>query len=213
MNPLAYFALFTFRSTGLRYGTLCAAMLLSAATAFASPGAHGPNGEHLDGPAQASGTASAVPRIEANSDAFELVGRLQGGELSILISRYDTNEPVLNAKVEVESGALKASAKFHADMGDYAVDNAAMLKALAAPGDHAVVISIVADDASDLLDGTLSVPDASAGDHGHAHDDSHAHGVSPLLWAVLGLVFVAVLGWLVERSRKAAVSPFAGGTK
>ena len=41
-----------------------------------------------------------MPSFEARSEAFELVGRLQGGELSILINRFATNEPVLNATVE-----------------------------------------------------------------------------------------------------------------
>lgn len=72
------------------------------------------------------------------------MGRLQGGELSILINRFATNEPVLNATVEVETGNLKAPAKFHADMGDYAIDDANMLKALAAPGDHPMVVTVLA---------------------------------------------------------------------
>ena len=74
--------------------------------------------------------------MEAKSETFELVARLGGGELSILIDRFETNEPVLNAQVEVESGKLKAVAKFHADQGDYAVDDAALLGALGQPGAH-----------------------------------------------------------------------------
>ena len=66
-----------------------------ALPAAASPGAHGPNGEHLDGPAAAL-AGGAAPRIETFTEAFELVGRLSGGELSVLVDRYETNEPVLN---------------------------------------------------------------------------------------------------------------------
>ena len=84
-------------------------------------------------------------RVEANSDLFELVATLAGGELSILIDRFATNEPVLQAQVEVESGALKALAKFHADIGYYAVDDPAMLKKLSTPGEHPLVITVLAN--------------------------------------------------------------------
>ncbi len=174
---------------------------------MASPGAHGPNGEHLDASGQAVGPGGAVPRIEAHSEAFELVGRLQGGEFSMLINRYETNEPVLNATVEVETGGLKASAKFHADMGDYAVDDAAMLKALATPGDHALVISILVGSESDLLDGTLNTPDAATDNH------AHTHGVPVAAWVALTLVLLGLSGWFVHRKRKAAMSSFVGGAQ
>lgn len=197
------------RCAGVLYRAVCLALLITGANAIASPGAHGPNGEHLDAPGQAVGGGGVVPRIEAHSEAFELVGRLQGGELSILINRYETNEAVLNATVEVEVGALKASAKFHADMGDYAVDDAAMLKALAAPGDHAMVISILAGTESDLLDGALNVPDAATAEH----NDGHAHGVPVAAWVSLALMLLAAMGWLVARKRKAAASAFVGGAR
>lgn len=57
--------------------------------------------------------------------------QLQGGELSILIDHCDSNEPVLGAGLEVESGALKALATFRAESGDCVVTDAAFLKALA----------------------------------------------------------------------------------
>lgn len=189
-----------------------AAFLLSGLPAFAAPGAHGPNGEHLDAPAQASSAGGSVPRIEAHSETFELVGRLQGGELSMLINRYATNEPVLNATVEVESGSLKAPAKFHADMGDYAVDDADMLKALAAPGEHSLVITVLAGTDTDLLDGALTVPGAAAGDHGHSHDEGHAHGPSRTVWLALALVVLVTVGWLFGR-KKTAVSSSVGGAQ
>jgi hypothetical protein len=145
-------------------GAVVAALL--ALPAFAGPGAHGPNGEHLDGPAQQSATSSAVPKLEAKSEEFELVAVLGGGELSILVDRFETNEPVLNARVEVESGPLKAVARFHADHGDYAIDDPAFVQALGQPGEHALVFTVAAGKDVDLLDGTLKVAAAMpAGDH------------------------------------------------
>ena len=71
-------------------------ILFHAAFAVASPGAHGPNGEHLDSPAQTASGTNAVPRMEAKSEAFELVGQLRDHEFSMLVNRFETNEPVLD---------------------------------------------------------------------------------------------------------------------
>ena len=144
-------------------------LMAMAGMAFAAPGAHGPNGEHLDSAATAGGTSPEAARFEAQSETFELVGLLQEGELSILINRYETNEPVLDAKVEVETGDIRASAKFHADLGDYAVDDPALLQALTKEGSHPLLITIVAGQDSDLLDGTLRV---RAPDPGHPHEQA-----------------------------------------
>ena len=125
-----------------------------AASRWPAPGAHGPNGEHLDEKTQSTAGA-ALPRVEAKSELFELVAQLKRGELSILVDRYETNEPVLNAKLDVESGTLKATAAFRAEAGDYVVTDAALLTALATPGEHALVFTLVAGIDADLLDGTL----------------------------------------------------------
>lgn len=161
--------------------------VLSMSAAFAAPGAHGPNGEHLDAPGgQAQGTSG--PRVETFTESFELVGKVQGGELSILIDRYETNEPVLNATLEVEANGLKAPAKFHADLGDYAVDDAKFLEALAVPGKHAVIFTLTAGGESDLLEGTLEVKAAD-------HTDDHSHALTR--WAVAGGLVAAALTALV----------------
>jgi hypothetical protein len=176
---------------------LAAALL--AQPALAGPGAHGPNGEHLDGPAAAAqAPTSAVPRLETHSEDFELVGTLSGGELSLLIDRYETNEPVLGATVEVEFEGHKALAKFHDDHGDYAVADEAFLKALSAPGAHALVFTITAGEQADLLDGVLTVTaQAAADDHGHDHAST-----SQLPWLAGGLVVLTALAggrWLLRR--------------
>lgn len=192
-------------------------LIIAAATVptLASPGAHGLDGEHLDGPANAAGGAAVVPKMEAKSEQFELVATLGGGELSILIDRFETNEPVLNAQVEVESGALKAIAKFHADHGDYAVDDAALLGALRKPGEHPVIVTLVAGQTSDLLEGTLRVrtPVADTGD-GHSHGSGehgaagvgHDHDVwrGPLLIAAAAVAFGLGGLWWWRRNRRTA---------
>ena len=181
-----------------------AALALAASTALAGPGAHGPGGEHLDAPASAA-AAGGVPRVEASTEAFELVGQLYEGELSLLIDRFETNEPVLDAQVEVESGGLKAVATFHADHGDYAVDDARLLALLSQPGEHALVFTVVKGQESDLLDGTLVHADPVAGPDDHGTD-------GPLARWSLALVLLASLGaggWWWRR--RAAALPNLGG--
>ncbi|MDM5181341.1 hypothetical protein PO883_29600 [Massilia sp. DJPM01] len=169
-----------------------------AASAFASPGAHGPNGEHLDGPAGTASTGTA-PRVETFSEAFELVGQLSGGELSVMIDRYETNEPVLNGQLEVEYKGVKAAAKFHPDMGDYAIDDEKFLKALATPGKHALLFTFIAGEESDLLEGTLEVTAPAAAVHQHT---------SAWKWLALGgalALSITVLMWL-RRNKKNKVT-------
>lgn len=199
----------------LRIAAVSLLMLLMGAAAIAAPGAHGPNGEHLDGPAPGAASGNSAPRMEAKSETFELVAHLRSDELSMLINRYETNEPVLNAKVEIESGTLKAVAKFHSDLGDYAVDDPALLEALRAPGDHAVVVTVFAGAETDLLDGTIKGTGASPADSGHAHDDGRGHwgGIPLPAWIALALV---LLGIVIYRLRPQPGNPAglsSGGAK
>lgn len=172
---------------------------LVAGQALAAPGAHGPGGEHLDAPA-AGAAPSTTPKLQTQSESFELVATLAGGELSILVDRFETNEPVLNARVEVESGPRKAIAKFHADHGDYSVDDKAFLEALLRPGEHPLVFTLVAGKESDLLEGTLKVnsPDTHAGDD---HPRMPVWG-----WAAVGALLIgAVVAVMRRRSRREGV--------
>ncbi|MGJ9417913.1 hypothetical protein ACHAC9_09125 [Massilia sp. CMS3.1] len=179
----------------MKYLNLLFAAMLAMSSAFASPGAHGPNGEHLDGQANATDATTTVPRIETFTEAFELLGHLTGGELSIMIDRYETNEPVLNGALEVQYKDLKAKAKFHADLGDYAIDDPKFLAAIAKPGSHALLFTLVAGEESDLLEGTLTVA-AAAGDHGHGH------GVRRWLLAAIAAAILAAAAVFVARRRQ-----------
>ena len=195
-------------------------LLLANPTAHAAPGAHGPNGEHLDGPATVP-AASALPRVEAKSEMFELVATLHAGGLSVLIDRHDTNEPVLAATLDVESGGTKAKAVFHADQGDYAVDDPQLLALLRSPGEHGLVFTLVTGKDSDLLDGTLvtgagRAADAAAQDkHRHAgggDDPGHGHGRERAAWIGAGAVALGLLGGMAWwRQRRRAAGKLQGG--
>ena len=172
--------------------TFLSAFVLAGA-AWASPGAHGPNGEHLDAPA-AAGAGASAPRIETFTENYELVGTLSGGESSVLIDRYETNEPVLNGRLEVEYKGTKAAARFHADIGDYAIDDPRLLQALALPGKHALLFTFIDGADSDLLEGTLEVAPAS-----------QAQQPSRPAWpwlAAAGLALGGLAAWFARRGQK-----------
>jgi hypothetical protein len=179
----------------MKYLNFFFAAMLAMPAAFASPGAHGPNGEHLDGQTTATGATASVPRIETFTEAFELLGHLSGGELSIMIDRYETNEPVLGGDLEVQYKDLKAKARFHADLGDYAIDDPKFLAAISTPGAHALLFTLVAGEESDLLEGTLTVAEA-ADDHGHGH------GVTRWVLAALAGAVLAAAAVFVARRRR-----------
>lgn len=201
-----------------RFRSMLGGLLLIASwPAIAGPGAHGPNGEHLDGPTVTRAASSALPRVDAHSESFELVAELRAGELSIVVDRYESNEPVLGARLEVETGALKAVAVFRAEHGDYVVTDAALLRALATPGEHALVFTLLTSDDSDLLDATLANPAGGTTASGATHageptrgGDDARHGLpSPRIAATgAGVVVLVVLGALVwwRRRRREAGS-------
>lgn len=184
--------------------TFGALLLAAASTTLAGPGAHGPNGEHLDSPDTRS-VAAALPRLEAKSETFELVATLHAGELSVLIDRFDTNEPVLAGTLEVESGGAKARATFHADQGDFAVDDPKLLALLRTPGEHALVFTLMAGQDSDLLDGTLISTASGVASDAAVHDDhAQAHERERAAWIGAVVAALAVIGgvtWWRRRRR------------
>jgi hypothetical protein len=147
--------------------------------------------DHGDAPAAAVGTAA--PRVTSQSDLFEVVGMVEGNELKIYLDRYATNEPVADAKIEVEVGSIKGIAAAQAD-GSYSFKNDVFAK----PGDLAISFTVVAGKDTDLLGGDLKI--------GSPVDD-HAHDVAAkpwLRWAAYagGALLLAAISTVVLRRRK-----------
>lgn len=155
--------------------------------------AHGDE-DHSQGGAPAAQTqGGGQPRLTAFTESFELIGELQAGELSIFVDRYESNEPVLNGKLEAELNGLKTAAKFRAEHGDYVISDAAFINALAKPGKHALVFTLAAADESDLLEGTLEVRTNTA---------PESHGHFPWVWAGAALVAAVVVTALAVKLRR-----------
>lgn len=171
---------------------------------WAGPGAHGPNGEHLD-VSQAAVKISTSPRMEAKSENFELVAELRLSELVIIVDRYETNDPVLGAKIEVESNGFRAVASFRPESGDYVVTEASLLKDLMATGEHGLVFTLVSGAESDLLDGTLVTAAGqtldSQGYQVHRHED-HVHEFERTTWFGVGLVTFGIIGVYAWRRQR-----------
>jgi hypothetical protein len=189
------------------------ALLVSSAIALcafqpvianAGPGAHGPNGEHLDSSAATLKTSGLSPRFEAQSELYEVVGTLLKEELSLLIDRFETNVPVRKATVEVAIGNLKAQAKYHDDVGDFSIDDETLLKELWKKGTHPLVISIIEEADSDLIDVKLNVGDEVVSHH---HFD-YAHVGTALLGLLAALALIVVM-----RKRKMSLKFRQGGLR
>ncbi|KJS70351.1 MAG: hypothetical protein Q7T22_06320 [Serpentinimonas sp.] len=181
--------------------TLAAALCALALASHAAPGAHGPDGEHLDAPAGAAvAGVAALPRFEAQSELFEVVGRLQADGLSLYLNQFQSSEPVLQAQLQIESGALQGTAAFRPEQGDYLLNDAALLQALRQPGQHALVLTVIAGEQSDLLEGTLQVAAPVQGGHGHEHTLLEELAL-PLALAGGGLLLAGGGIWFLRRSK------------
>ena len=143
---------------------------------------------HDHGAALPAVPATLVPRIEAQSESFELLAALENGKLTLYLDRFATNEPVSNAHIEIESGAFKAVAQPGAD-GVYTVPG----EAFASPGEYPLVFTIQAADGSDLLSGTLSVRQTSS-PSAQAYDWNEW-----LVWVTSGVGVLFGAAWLLLR--------------
>lgn len=160
----------------------------------ASPGAHGPNGEHLDGPAAGNASSDGRPRAEGYSELFEFVAHLEPGALTMMMNVFETNEPVDGADVEVEFNGIKEKAKFDPVTGVYRFENAKLIEALSVPGKHPLAFNVTKGDDFDIVPGTLQV-----------NADTHPHAAgSSLRWWLLGLGLLLAVATVVflRRNRR-----------
>lgn len=126
---------------------------------WALPGlafAHG--GEDHGDAKTAAAAPSARPRLEANSPDFQVVAILHDQALLFYLDRYATNEPVLNARMTVESDGQSQPAVASAD-GAYPVN---AIAAWTTPGIHEVIVTVDAEGVSDILIGNLVIPSPPA---------------------------------------------------
>jgi len=163
----------------------------------AAPGAHGPNGEHLDGPADAGAVHDGRPRMEAFSELFELVAHLEHDALVMMVNLYASNVPVDAAVVELDSGSIRVQAEFDPATGAYRFAAPELLAALSEPGTHALAFSIDDGDEFDIVAGSLVVAE-------HDHP-AHAGRIGWWLAAAGALALTLWAVFTVRRRRWRAV--------
>jgi membrane fusion protein, heavy metal efflux system len=141
MNPL-------YRSVLPTLATICA--VIFTPLALAGPGhSHDEPTVHVGGP--------TLPKLQAHSDTFELVGTLEGAALRITLDDYATNAPVGGAKLELEATRSTPSAQtLKAVVQTDAAGEALWTDdAFKAPGQWSVNIVIQKDSQTDLLTAEL----------------------------------------------------------
>lgn len=167
------------------------ALVLAAALAL-PVWAH--EGEDHGGEAAPAPTAETGPRAAAATEEVELVAVLEGKRLVLYLDRFATNEPMVDAQVEVEGSGLKAVAAQIAP-GVYAVP-AEALAGSATPARHALAVSVQAGDIADLLTVTLDLSKPVAGvEHAHFWGEW-------AVWGASGALLLAGAGLVALRRRK-----------
>ena len=168
--------------SGRRYLAIKNIVLSVIATGFMLSNTSWAGEGHDHGEAVPAASTAASPRVISSSELFEVVGIVERGKMVIYLDRFATNAPVLDAKIEVEIGSVKAMAEGQPD-GTYHVNNAV----LNTPGTQPVSFTVTAGQETDLLAGDLTLGTA-------AHDAAAPSGKrSWLRWAAYAATLLVVL--------------------
>jgi hypothetical protein len=95
------------KSTHLLAALSLAVLLLGTSMSATAGEGH----DHGDAAPAAAGTA--LPRFAAVSETFELVGVLDGKQVTLYLDRFADNAPVRGAKIELEIAGAKFNAQAH----------------------------------------------------------------------------------------------------
>ena len=124
-----------------------------AVLGIAAAPVHAHEGEdHGDAPHPV--VAAGVPTLETSTADFELVAVPEGNGLRLYLDRFASNEPVIGASIEAGIGGETVAATQERD-GTYRLAAPRAVQ----PGTHELTFTISAGDTSDLLIGTLEIPE------------------------------------------------------
>jgi hypothetical protein len=166
---------------------LAAALLGACMPALADDG-------HDHGGAAPAATGSALPRFAAVSEAFELVGVLDGRQLTLYLDRFADNTPVRGAQIELDMAGTRLKAEAHGEDA-YQVT----LGSAPQPGVLPITATVTAGSEVDLLAGELDLHEAP-----HADEPGPAVAYTRLAgWAAAGLAACALLVFAGRRLRSA----------
>lgn len=172
---------------------------VSAALIFLFAGAASA-GEGHDHDTPTASAGPALPRFVAVSEDFELVGVLNGKQLTMYLDHFADNRPVKDAQLDLEIDGAKVKVESHGE-GEFEATLAEAPKA----GVLSIAATIVAGNASDLLAGELDIHDAAHADAPASRPRWHMAA-----WALGALVVLGLLAALGRRTL-AARQPRIGG--
>ena len=184
-----------FGNSPMKHLSPLAAIPLAALLFLTAPGAMAGDG-HDHGAAAPAAAGPALPRFAAVSDVFELVGVLNGKQITLYLDRASDNSPVADAQIELEVAGKKfKAAKQGRDEFEVVLPEAPK------PGALPITATVTAGADSDLLAGELDIHEAA-----HADEAEHSHSWKEYAgWAVGSIAALAVLltvGRRVMRSRQ-----------
>ncbi len=162
--------------------------------------------EGHDHGAPAPAAAPALPRAEGASEAFEMVIVAKGGELTIYLDRFATNEPVRDAAITLETPQGSVDAKRTPD-GSYQLSSPWAEK----PGRYDLIATVTHDGIADILALTLDIP-SPANSSGATEPNSArqlAARLAPtgaLLWPLATFLIGGVAGFAAARRKKALLT-------
>lgn len=147
-------------------------------------GDHDHDHEHGDEPTTST-TVQALPRFSAMSEDFELVGVLNGQQLTLYLDHAATNEPVREASIALDIGGRVVQAS-PAPEGTF---QATLPQALP-EGSTPISATVLVGSTSDLLAGDIAIHDTDHGNEAGAHARPWRKAVA---WGLGGLVIVSIL--------------------
>lgn len=153
--------------------------------------AHGGEDHGDEGKTRPAPTSGAAPRAIAQTEEFELVAVLEGKTLMLTLDRFASNAPVIDAKLDIDGGAVKGVAKQVAP-GVYALAG----EGFVAPGKYPLAIAVETDTAADLMTTTLELAVPAA-------EPPHTHAAGEwIVWGSAAALLLAGGGLIVMRRRK-----------
>jgi hypothetical protein len=153
----------------------------------------GPGHDHGEAAPQAQGTA--LPRFVAVSEDLEMVGIVDGKQLTIYLDRFRDNSPVNDAQIDIDIEGGKYKADKHGE-GEYEV----ILKDTLKPGVVAITATIQAGELNDLLAAELDL-------HEDEEELSHSSSWKGIaLWTGAGLFALIALGAIVRTRQQTLTS-------
>ncbi|MDR1889451.1 MAG: hypothetical protein LBQ81_08775 [Zoogloeaceae bacterium] len=175
--------------------TLGAAVWMLASPAFA---------HEEETPAAANESAS--PRFALVSDAFELVGILNGKDLDLYLDHYGDGSPVKDARLELTLAGAKLALE---PQGEGAFE--AHLEQEPAAGVLPLAATVTTDAGTETLVGEFDLHDLHEDDDEEAGEAKHEHDpVEYVVWGGGALAALLILIFLSRRLRAARHSRSGG---